>query len=310
MAIPTTRTRKTARIRIDEKRCTGCGLCVSVCKDDSLVILKQADGTKKAGIVHQAIFGCFGCGHCMAVCPARAVTIQGRTLSPADLFDLPAVGAAAGYDPLLALFRSRRSIREFTDQPVDPVLLHKILDAAATAPMGLPPSDVNVLVWNTREKGRAFARDYCTYLEGMKWLVSNGFLSLMRPFWGKATNQVFREFVRPLIQVYTENMKKGINLVNYDAPLTLYFYGSPYCDPADPVVAATLAMVAGQSLGLGTCMLGGIHPLIQTGARAAAFRKKHQIRYPSREGLFVIFGHPRVRYQKGIKRTFASVNIL
>ena len=102
-------------------------------------------------------------------------------------------------------------------------------------------------------------------------------------------------------------MNKGVNLVNYDAPLAMYFYGTPYADPDDPIVAATYAMVAAEALGLGTCMLGGIHPMIQSGKKAKVFRDKHGIKYASREGLFVIFGHPDVKYHKGIRRTFASV---
>ncbi len=100
------------------------------------------------------------------------------------------------------------------------------------------------------------------------------------------------------------------NLITYDAPLAIYFYGSPYCEPADPIVAATTAMYAGESLGLGTCMLGGIHPLIQFGSKAGKFREKYGIKYKSREGLFVIFGYPSVDYRKGIRRTFASTTVL
>ena len=88
----------------------------------------------------------------------------------------------------------------------------------------------------------------------------------------------------------------------------MYFYGSPYTDPADPIVAATYAMLAGESLGLGNCMLGGIHPLIQNGKKAKKLREKYGIKYPSREGLFVIFGYPAVKYKKGIVRSFAEVN--
>ncbi|TCT24302.1 nitroreductase family protein [Thiobaca trueperi] len=73
-------------------------------------------------------------------------------------------------------------------------------------------------------------------------------------------------------------------------------------------MAATYAMLAGESLGLGTCMLGGIHPLIQQGRKAKAFREAHGIRSASREGLFVIFGYPRLRYHQGIQRTFASID--
>ena len=65
-------------------------------------------------------------------------------------------------------------------------------------------------------------------------------------------------------------------------------------------------MLAAESLGLGTCMLGAIHPLIQNGGKATKFRKEHGIKYKSREGLFLILGYPDVEYNKGIKRTFAS----
>jgi len=121
---------------------------------------------------------------------------------------------------------------------------------------------------------------------------------------------MFKGFVRPMFDVYIKNIEKGINLVNYDAPLAMYFYGSPYTDPADSIVAATTAMYTAESLGLGTCMLGGVHPLIQNGRKARKFREKYNIKYTSREGLFVIFGYSRVDYKKGINRTFASTTIM
>jgi nitroreductase len=105
-------------------------------------------------------------------------------------------------------------------------------------------------------------------------------------------------------------MKAGDNYVTYDAPVAMYFYGSPYCDPADPIIAATYAMIAAESLGLGTCMLGGVHPFIQKGKAARKFREKYGIKYTSREGLIVIMGYPRVKYNKGIRRTFANVQMM
>ena len=139
-------------------------------------------------------------------------------------------------------------------------------------------------------------------------MTSGLFLALMRPFWGRENDEVFREFVNPLFMVYTEEMEKGNNFINYDSPLLMYFYGTPYCDPADPIVAATYAMIAGEALGLGSCMLGGIHPFIQNGRKARIFREKHRIMHKSREGLFIAFGYPAVKYSKGIKRSFASIH--
>jgi len=304
MAIPTSRTKETAQIFINEELCNGCGLCVTVCKDFSLKIVN-----KKVTFANDtAIFGCIACGQCMMVCPHEAITIDGRCLSKNDLIDLPKKEDATDFDSFLSLLQRRRSVRDFKDEPIERELIEKVIAAAQTAPMGLPPSDVHVLVLDSKEKVRAFAEDFATYLEKLRWLVSDWFLTLMRPFWGKANDEMFRGFLKPCLEVYTDYMKKGINVINYDAPVALYFYGSPYTDPADPLIAATYAMLAAESLGLGTCMLGAVHPMIQNGGVAKRFREKHGIRYPSREGVFVIMGHPAFKFHKGVKRTFAAVD--
>lgn len=305
MAIPTSRTKENAEIKILEDKCNGCGICVTVCKDFSLEL-----SNGKVKVSSNSVFGCMGCGHCMAICPNDAIEIHGRTLSPEALFDLPSEKNSADYEQLLSLYRRRRSVREFKDQPVGPEKAEIILNAAMTAPMGLPPSDVNVLVLNSREKNREFAKDFCDLLETMKWFVSDWFTTLMRPFWGRITDEMFKGFIKQLVYKYTDSMKQEENFVNYDAPLSMYFYGSPYADPADPVIAATAAMYAGESLGLGTCMIGGVHPFIQSGKRAKLFREKYGIKFKSKAGLIVIFGYPAVKYRKGIGRTFASVTTL
>ncbi|MDR0769668.1 MAG: nitroreductase family protein [Burkholderiales bacterium] len=302
MAIPTSRTTEAAIVTIHQEPCNGCGLCVSVCKDFAFRLENE-----KAVLADKTLFGCVGCGHCMAVCPKEAIEVRGRTLVPEHVFPLSAPRSGMSYEHFLDLLQSRRSIREFRDMPVERPLIEKILDAAKTAPMGIPPSDVNVLVLDSREKNNAFAQDFCAYLKKMRWLVSPWFLAVMRPFWGKETDKLFRDFVVPFFSCLTDNMDQGVNVVTYDAPLAMYFYGSPYADPADPLIAATYAMLAAETLGLGSCMVGGIHPLIQRGKKAKQFRERHGIKYASQEGLVVIFGYPAVAYHKGIQRSFASV---
>jgi hypothetical protein len=57
-------------------------------------------------------------------------------------------------------------------------------------------------------------------------------------------------------------------------------------------------------------MLGAIHPFIQNGKKAKIFREGHNIKCKSKEGLFVIFGYSKFKYNRGVKRTFASVEYL
>jgi ferredoxin len=303
MAIPTTRTKETGNILLDIDKCNGCGKCVDVCKDFGLEIIDN-----KIARSETAVFGCIACGHCMMVCPSGVIAVEGRTLSPVQLFDLPDKNTVPSYESLLAMLQRRRSIREFKDKSVELKKINQILGAAQTAPMGLPPSDVHVLVLENKTQVRRFAQEFSNYLRNIRWMSSGWFLSLMRPFWGKATDEMMHEFIKPVFDIYVDDMAKGNNWINYDAPLAMYFYGSPYADPADPIIAATYAMLAGESLGLGTCMLGAMHPFIQNGKKARLFREKWGIKYPSREGLVVIFGYSNVHYQKGIKRTFADIH--
>ena len=52
-------------IKLDENKCTDCGLCIGVCKMD---VNKVGD--------HE----CIQCGECISVCPAKAITWKGKSL--------------------------------------------------------------------------------------------------------------------------------------------------------------------------------------------------------------------------------------
>jgi nitroreductase len=118
-----------------------------------------------------------------------------------------------------------------------------------------------------------------------------------------------KEFLAPVFNVY---LGRAANLAGaegkdwflYDAPLLLYFYGTAYADAPDPVIAATYAMLAGQALGLGSCMLGIPGVLFQYDRR---LRAAYHLPERLKPGVAVAFGYPAVRYQRALRRRFARV---
>lgn len=300
MAIITSRTNENGRITFSYERCNSCGLCVKICKDFSL---KMEDG--KPVVSDQALFGCVACGHCMAVCQNNAIQISGRELSVNDLIDLSEMETKPGYDQLKNLMIGRRSIRDFKDTEIGEQLTQKIIEAAVSAPMGLPPSDVHLVVIEGKDKVREFSFDVIDYFGKIGWVFSPWLMWMWR-LMGKEAYQVMKSFGNPLVKFMVETRKKNENYLLYDAPLALYFSSSPYADPADPYIPATYAMLAAESLGLGSCMIGSVHPMIQYGAKK--LKQKWNLPAKSPSGIIVIFGYPKYRFKSGIKRSFAKVS--
>jgi len=269
-----------------------------VCKDFSLIM---EDGRLK--VSDRPLFGCLGCGQCVAVCPHDAIMVEGRTLSSAD-FEVLKSDNLPDYASLYQLLLNRRSIRDFKDKPVPRELTEKILAMAVTAPMGLPPSDVGVMVLEGKEKVRQFSFDFIDMLKKARWMASPAALKLMRPFIGKENYLMFKTFVTPMVNFFAETREKEENYLLYDAPLAIVFYGN-LSDPADPYIAATYATLAAESLGLGACMIGSIGPFLKN--MGSDFKKKYHLPPRMRDSITVVIGYPRIKYRKTIGRSFERV---
>lgn len=74
--------------------------------------------------------------------------------------------------------------------------------------------------------------------------------------------------------------------------------------PADSLVAATYAMLAAESLGLGSCMIGTPAYFIKYSKK---IKQKYDLPLKNQPGIVVIFGYPRIKYRKALKRRLAKV---
>ncbi|HHV16902.1 MAG TPA: 4Fe-4S dicluster domain-containing protein [Gelria sp.] len=298
MPIVTRRAKGNAEVIIDHELCNLCGLCVNVCKGPLYI------ENDRLQVDQSILFGCIGCGQCAAVCPQKCIVIEGREMSAKDLIDLPPREQRADYEQLQALLLGRRSIRDFKHQEVEAEVIQKILDAVSTAPMGLPPSEVQVLVLQGFDSVKEFASDMVEVFKSKKWLFSPLALGIMRPFIGKEAYDLMKTFAAPLPDLFSEKMAKGEDLLLYGAPLAMYFHASPTSDPLDFAIAGTYAMLAAESLGLGTCMIGTVAPFLKYRNPVS---KKYGIPTENNQGIMIIFGYPKYKYTRSIKRSLGGV---
>jgi nitroreductase/NAD-dependent dihydropyrimidine dehydrogenase PreA subunit len=296
--ISTSRTSEDGTIVIDHEKCNGCGICVNVCKSFCL----ELDG-KKLLLTNESKFGCIGCGQCVAVCANDAIIVTGRTLTIDDYSPLKHVGL----DPesLYNLMLNRRSIRDFKSQPVPDELIDQILRMASTAPMGIPPSDVGVLLIKGQDKVREFSFDFIEILKQMQTMLKPVPFALLSLTMSKDDRKATREFLKPLVDFIVKSKNEGKDYLLYDAPLMIMFYSKQTADQADPVIAATYAMLAAESLGLGSCMIGTVGPFLKRMGKP--FKAKYGLPEKMKDSLVLIVGYPKYKYHKTVRRTFAEV---
>ena len=290
---------QSARPSFDSQLCSKCGQCANICPDD-VISMDSGMPTASEGV----FMGCIACGHCACVCPVGAISVEGNGLSGDDTVELSPPGERADADQLAALLTARRSIRRFKQNNVDRKDIDKILAMVSTAPMGIPPSPVGVSVYEGRKKVQQFAQGVCDACERSDRFFNPIVLGVMRLFMKKADFIAMRDFVKPLCKMLARERKAGRDVFAWDAPLALLFHHGPFSDAADVHIAATYAVLAAESLGLGSCMLG-TSVVVNYDKKLKA---KCGIPAENKVGLAVVIGYPAVKFHSGIRRRLQSIN--
>ena len=126
-------------ISVDESKCVGCSLCVRDCPS-GLIFLEN-------GKAHARESGCIECGHCYAICPQHAIRMNNYSLDDIPVTPMTDLDS----DVLLSAMKSRSSIRQFKNTPVEKEKLDRILEAGRYSPTGSNAQNVSFTILGSKQ---------------------------------------------------------------------------------------------------------------------------------------------------------------
>lgn len=289
---------------INSETCKKCGSCAEVCPNG---IIEQM-GSEEVKFVPDRLDLCVRCGHCMAVCPTHSITAGGLSYEK-DFFDLPA-GMIREID-FFNFIASRRSIRNFQENPVPREMLQRIVEAMTFAPMGFPPHKIEVTIVQKREViARALPFMVKLYGNLQKYMKNPLVRFFIKRGMKLETFNTLLNHVVPAMERGLPDMKeKGRDIISRGAPALILLHAPPGSEnhTEDIFIALTYGLLAAHSLGLGAAAIGLIPPAVE---RNKDLRKLFRIPKENEVLASMIVGYPKVAFKRGIKRELAKVRWL
>jgi len=284
---------------VNTETCLGDGICAEICPEDILEIVDE-----KATTVEERADACILCGQCVAVCPTESMTMP--QLPMEDFQRLPK--QPFEYEQFFDFLKLRRSVRVFKDKPVARGVIQKILDAAATAPMGFPPHSTEVVVIDSREELDFLLEQLVSDYEFMNKGISNPIMrTIIRLNAGAENYYALKNFILEVAkhanQVYHEN---GGDNYTRGAPVLMLFHGNRWAlsYEENAHLICDYAMLAALSLGLGSTIVGLIPPVVD---RSKLLRERYGIPKDNKVCTSLVLGYPKYKYRQGIRRDLAGV---
>lgn len=207
-------------IKANKDKCIKCNKCIEICPFS--VLEKKDDGFP--GVVEGKI--CIKCMHCAATCPVDAITYDDiEAITDYQIRKQP-----EGFvDDLKNHVLTRRSYRNFKDEPVDRKIIEEVLDTVRWAPSAKNQHPTKWIVIDSKE-----------ILDQMmdaiiQFIKETGMSLEVLPELEGGNNPVMGE-ARTILIAYARD-----NAIN---------------PPGDTYIAMTTAELLLQSRGIGTCWCG------------------------------------------------------
>ena len=285
---------------VNQEKCKKCKLCIEVCPVNIIGI----DANGLVNFIPERESTCLECGQCMAVCSTGAVKISKYTYED-NFMKLPE--NTVDYQKYIDFIATRRSIRNFKNKPVEKELIEKILNSLDYAPYGAEPNKVEITIINNRKKIEGILPLTEKFLDNIITWVDNPIISrIIKHKKGLETFNTIKNHLYPMSKLENYKLKYG-DRITRGAPAIIVFHADKGAEEHtnNSLIYATYVMFAIHSLGLGGTM-NGIIP--------AAINKDKQIKQmfniPEQHEavISIMFGYPKYRYQKTVKRERKKIN--
>lgn len=231
---------------VDKEKCIICKKCITECsprlfKIDIGSIVNHVDPYES----------CTKCGHCLAVCPTGAISFE----SSADIVKMPKV--IPDIQSTMDLLLSKRSIRSYRNKMVEKTKIESIIKAMTYAPSGANAQSCDFIVISNDKIKKVLQEATIKTLNSMKVLMKMHWM--LKPFVSEIMYKVISsKHARDGINEMIKDVKSGDDRIFFNAPMIMvgHIPASGDISLVDSTIAFSYGMIAGHSMGIGSCWMG------------------------------------------------------
>ncbi len=292
------------KIEINPELCNGCRICIKICPARAFSLVNNT-----AVLTGECTFAC---DHCAAACPQAAIKTQfpGFELCHITTISDPTALATTPAPPekIVTLMRFRRSCRLYTDREISRGTLTDLVNIASTAPSGTNSQQWTFSIIDNRSRITGFGTEIAAYYKKLNRIAKLKWLRKTLQLCGKPElDHYYRE--------YYELIKEGLDLW-YEKDEDRLFHGAPAlifigaranasCPGEDALLATQNILLAAESMGLGTCLIGfAVEAMRRDG------KIQRTLNIPATEKIYsvIALGHPAIKFHRPTKRRKISIN--
>lgn len=280
-------------IAIDPDSCTHCWACVETCPARIFV---QGQATETPSLRFET--HCISCGHCVAICPHNAISHSAYppgTVQPVDSAILP------GPDAMMEALRLRRSVRVFSNRPVEKELLEKLVEALGLAPSAHNLRTTEYLVIQNPDTLKMLSeRVVAHFTKVARQLANPVFRSLYGLLYTKSEVESAMHLL-PDLELLEPVAREGYDPILRGAPCLVVAHDKPNVNfpESNAVLAIHNATLAAQAFGLGSFQVGY---LVGACARDKSVRDLIPLPTGHRVYAALALGHPRREFRRWLRR--------